>query len=141
MTDHLSDDFVLADPADNQTLWIWDWMHCPRPMPPLASEMWRRWNRAGLGWQLRIVNGYGYIGVMSGTPQEDPQPTHSNPRDYWELDLLPRVKEICDRVRSRDYSRMSTAELAAFVPALLDESAAAFVPTMVSERSISDVNT
>jgi hypothetical protein len=100
--------------------------------------MWRRWNRAGLGWQLRIVNGYGYIGVMSGTPQEDPPPTHSNPPTQGST--LPREKGSV-RVRSRDYARMSTAELAALFPTLLEESAEAFVPTMVSERSISDVNT
>ncbi|HXH22829.1 MAG TPA: PEP-utilizing enzyme [Dehalococcoidia bacterium] len=123
--------FEWPDPADANLVWLWDQMHIPRPLPPLAAELTAQMMARVMGGRSLIVNGYPYRSFGPPAPAASPGPAGPpllisvDPMKIWEEEQLPRLKEIIARIRHRDYGSMSAARLAGSLDELSAEAAEA----------------
>ncbi|HEY7269641.1 MAG TPA: hypothetical protein VH951_07425, partial [Dehalococcoidia bacterium] len=133
-----TDDFKFEwpSPGDAQFVWLWDQMHNPRPLPPMAAEIMTRSMTRVMGGRRLVINGYMYNsfggpGAMPGPPGPMGAPG-GEPPDPWQLwnnANLPRIKKIVDGIRNRDYASMSSARLAHSLDEIITESGEAFLLT------------
>jgi len=129
--------FEWPDPADAQLVWMWDQMHMPRPMPPLASSIGARVMGRVMGGRAFVVNGYPYrsfgapAGGAFGPPGMGAPPAlgEVDPIAIWENDQLPKLKVVIERIRGRDYEAMTSARLAGMLDELIAEAGDALALT------------
>jgi len=117
-----------ADPADAESIWAIDRVHFAHPVTPLGEDIYRVLIERS--WEKRVVfvNGYAYMKDFA-----PPEVRERGPAKVWREEYLPVVREICGRLRGRDYESMAAAELAALLPQVFEEVAAAFrYPTVVA---------
>ncbi|MXZ88176.1 MAG: hypothetical protein F4Z07_04910 [Dehalococcoidia bacterium] len=106
--------------------------HVLRPLPPLAQEMFETFMLA-FGGRAIHINGYTFLGGGSGEPAAALEPSpYQNGRDAYEKHGLPRIREICDGLRSEEYGRWPREELAQALPGYFAEAARGFAYTMQS---------
>ena len=104
--------------------------HVLRPLPPLAQEMFETFMLA-FGGRAVHLNGYTYLGGGSGQPAAALEPAPSSDgREAWEGHALPRVREICEGLRSQDYDSWPLEELAQALPGYVSEAGRGFAYTM-----------
>jgi rifampicin phosphotransferase len=125
-----TDDFQVQwpDPADGQLSWLWDQMHCPRPLSPLGSDLFGRWMVAIMGGRHAVVNGY-YYRSFGGPPSSGAYALPASQKPLlrlWNEDHLPRIRDICSSIREQDYDSMPLAKLAAILDALIEDATRAF---------------
>ncbi len=115
---------------------MWDAMHCPRPLPPLAGDGWLGWCTTGIGMRAQMVNGYCYLsfggggpGMGAGVPAA---PAGLSPLEAWEQHYLPPVISFVTAIHQRDFDVLSALEIAAGLRAVVDGSGAAFAHTMAA---------
>ncbi len=136
--------FEWPDPADAAMVWMWDQMHTPRPMPPLAGIIGERVMEHVMGGRSMVVNGYPYrtmgapppwaIALMSGAPSSLGD---VDPISIWEGDQLPKLRVIVDRIRGRDYEGMTSARIAGMLDELIKECGEALALTFGRAMSFS----
>jgi len=123
-------------PADLDGFWMFDQVHCPRPLSPLTREILLAALTEGfcsallevgypLGIVMRVVNTYGYIalpphlgpdGAALNLPAWDEAASTASMADLgerWEHELLPSVMPGIMRLRTLDYAALSDDELLA----------------------------
>jgi pyruvate,water dikinase len=124
-------DFAVTwqNPEDAQQSWLLDPMHTPAAMCQLAGEFWERLNARYLGSRVLYVNGYAYSSLPT-PPPPTPEILARGVLDVWTNDYLPRVQEICDRVRAGSYESMSLAELGDAVEGIMAQAISGFGYTM-----------
>ena len=104
--------------------------HVLRPLPPLAQEMFETFMLA-FGGRAVHLNGYAYLGGGSGEPAAALEPSpHSGGRDAWERHALPRVREICEGLRSENYAAWPLEQIAQAMPGYFAEAGRGFAYTM-----------
>lgn len=121
-----------ADPADAESIWAIDRVHFAHPVTPLGEDVYRVLIERS--WEKRavFVNGYAYMKDFAPPPTPR-EVVERGPAKVWRDEYLPAVREICDRLRGRDYESMPAAELAGMLPQVFEEVAAAFrYPTVVA---------
>jgi pyruvate,water dikinase len=129
-----STDFPI--PADLEGFWLWDKLHCPRPLTPLEHELLLKSTGSGfskaigdLGSSLmavtRSINYYNYLhGEEIDIGSEDREARkaryHKNvdelmPKlgDLWENEWLPEMLPKLERARNTDYTALDDAQLLA----------------------------
>ena len=116
------------DPEDAEYSWLLDDAHYDRPMPPMAREVFSA-IMAGQGRRTAFLHGYGYA-LNRGPTLPGPELEGKDVFQVWREAYLPRVKDGCEAIRSRDYGSMSTQELAATLPAIFTEAAELHLLTM-----------
>jgi pyruvate,water dikinase len=134
---HATDDFRFEwpDPADAKQVWMWDQMHMPRPMPPLAAELNMRAMLRVMGGRSLIVNGYPYRSFapppFATTLAASGAQSFSeiDPIAIWEQDQLPKLREAVASMRATDYDAMSATRLAGMLEELADEAGDALALT------------
>jgi len=131
MVSSFKNDFSVTweDPADGQMSWLFDPMHLPAPMCQLVGEFWGRMFSTYMGARMAYVNGYGYSTVPTPRPPS-PEILERGVLDVWTNDYLPRIKEICERVRGGNYESMSLTELGDALEGIVAEAIKAFGYTM-----------
>ena len=125
--------FTVAwkDPADAGKTWMLDAMHFPRPMPPLTAHLIETVRREIFnGARSIFVNGYHYA-VDAFPPPPTPEVIQRGPFDVWENDYIPRIRAICQRIRTEDYDVMSAEQLAGSLDDIVADTLEAFRYTMV----------
>ncbi|MBI5946838.1 MAG: hypothetical protein HY875_01710 [Chloroflexi bacterium] len=134
--------FRLANPEDAQAPWMWDAMHCPRPLPPLAGDGWLLWCATGIGMRAQMVNGYCYLsfggggpGMGAGVPAP---PAGLTPREAWERHYLPPVVNFVTGINARDFDAIPARELAARLREVVDGSTSAFAHTMAALGGVTE---
>jgi pyruvate,water dikinase len=132
MIQTVTEDFRVewTDPGDARETWEWDQMHFPRPMPPLALQLIAKLEAEIMGARCVSANGYHYA-LNSVPPPPTPEVLERGPLPVWENDYTPRVREICERMRSTDYEGMTAVQLADSLDGITDEAVEAFRYTMV----------
>jgi rifampicin phosphotransferase len=122
-----NDDFEVEwkDHLDAALTWLPDWIHLPRPVPPLAEEYIRGVRERFSGNRCIFVNGYHYMSrrqsiaeIRSALP-----PDPRGARQIWQESCLPIVEKLCSDLRSRPYAAMTVQELAASAPQYIREAA------------------
>ncbi|MDP9237423.1 MAG: PEP-utilizing enzyme [Chloroflexota bacterium] len=70
MVSSFKEDFSVAweNPSDGQMPWLFDAMHTPAPLCPLAAEFWDRLMSAYMGMRTVFVNGYAYSSPPTPRP-------------------------------------------------------------------------
>ena len=131
MVASFTDDFAVtwADPADAERTWLYDPMHFPRPMAPLAAELLRRIYEEFMSAWTVFVNGYAF-----STPPTPRPPTPAILQhgilDVWTTDFQPRIEANARAVRGADYEQMALPELGNAVERAVSDSVRAFGYTM-----------
>ena len=123
-------------PEDVQGFWMWDRLHCPRPLAPLEHELLLGGTEYGfskamgdmgsaIAAQARQINYYNYLhGYDRDLGGEDPAARKARyeknvqelmPRlgKMWEQEWLPAMLPKLERARNTDYSALSDADLLA----------------------------
>lgn len=129
-----TDEFTLP-PGMEGTTWVWDSMHIPRALPPLAVEVTQEWFRvmSGGGFRTPFINGYGYIPAAAGLDVLAATPVGTATAGAaWEDFYLPQVRDIVVELSGGGYEALPAGELAAALPALMERSAQAFRLTMAA---------
>ena len=117
------------DPADAQLSWLFDAMHTPAPLCPLAGEFWDRLMGTYMGSRSVFVNGYAFSTIPTPRPPS-PDINARGVFDIWTNDYLPRIQDICGRVRAANYEGMSLTELGDAIEAIFAEAVLGFGYTM-----------
>jgi phosphohistidine swiveling domain-containing protein len=143
-----TDDFKFEwpRPEDAESVWLWDEMHVPRPLPPMAALITERIMTRIMGGRRLVINGYLYNAfggpATAGGPRSEaggPNPsgaTYSDPWEAWTRDLLPRMKEVVADLRSRDYESMTAARLARSLDQLVTQAGDAFLLTFAADLNV-----
>jgi pyruvate,water dikinase len=126
-----SDDFSVAwkDPAQAEQTWLFDAMHFPRPMLPLAAEFLDRMYTTYMGAETIFVNGYAFTAHLS-PPPPTPEMLERGAADIFMNDYLPRIREFCAAIRTADYEAMSLPALGAEVERIMADAVKTFGYTM-----------
>jgi pyruvate,water dikinase len=126
-----TDDFSVTwqNPADGQQSWLLDPMHLPAPMCQLVGEFWDRMFRTYMGARTVYVNGYAFS-TLPMPPPPSPEILARGVFDVWMNDYLPRVQEICARLRAGNYDGMSLTALGDAVEGIMAEALSGFGYTM-----------
>ena len=134
MTTQQQTDFPI--PEDVEGFWLWDRLHCPRPLAPLEHELLLGATAYGfskamgdmgsaIAAQTRLINYYNYLhGVDRDLGGEDPAERKARyeknveellPRlgDLWANKWLPEMQPKLERARTTDYATLSDADLIA----------------------------
>jgi len=117
------------NPADGEMPWLFDPMHLPAPVCQLLGDFWERMFSKYMGARMAYVNGYAF----STTPMPPPPSPEILARgvfDVWTNDYLPQVKEICERIRAKNYESMSLTDLGDAVEGIMVEAISGFGYTM-----------
>jgi phosphohistidine swiveling domain-containing protein len=128
-------EFEWPDASMADLTWHWDRMHCPAPLPPLASALEDAWTTAAFGAESLHVNGYSYMPDGGEAP---PEPGADHPIEMsraiaiWEEERLPEVREVARWLRDDSWKAMGAVELAGRLPEIYAENARAFALTMKS---------
>lgn len=132
MTTQPATDFPI--PADLEGLWLWDKLHCPRPLAPLDQDLLvgaciTGFNRtmAEMGSIIRLgsrfINYYSYASFLpadlGGKSKEQAlaeslrRANDLMPRlgALWRDELLPSLLPGLEKLRTTDYARLSDDEL------------------------------
>ena len=131
----MHDEFPIAPEQVGSHFWLWDRLHCPRPLTPLEHELLTRSTGAGftraiteLGSTLTAaslpVNYYHYLAGIplkdlgSETPEARRARYEKNVAELmatvgerWENEWLPSILPGLDRDRHRDFATLSDADL------------------------------
>ncbi len=120
-------DFSITwqNPPDGQKTWSFDPMHTPAPLGQLAGEFWDRMNSKYMGARTVYVNGYAFTADLM-PPPPPPEILARGFLDVWTKDYLPRMQEICERLRTRDYESMSLTEIADATEGIMAEAVHSF---------------
>ncbi len=131
MVSSFKNDFevVWQDPADAQLSWLFDAMHTPAPLCPLAAEFWDRLTGAYMAMRNVYVNGYAFSTVPTPRPPS-PDIEARGVFDVWTNDYLPRIRDICGRVRAANYEDMSLTELGDAIEGIMADAVHGFGYTM-----------
>ena len=131
MVTSYKEDFSVTweDPADGQMPWIFDAMHTPAPLCPLAAEFWDRLMTAYMGMRTVYVNGYAFSSPATPRPPS-PEILERGIFDVWTNDYLPKIKGSCERMRAGNYDSMSLAELGDALEGVIAQAIDAFGYTM-----------
>ena len=126
-----AEDFSVTwqDPADGQMPWLFDSMHTPAPLCPLAAEFWERLMSAYMSMRTVFVNGYAFATPASPRPPS-PEILERGILDVWTNDYLPNIMANCERIRGGDYENMSLEALGDALEGILADSVKAFGYTM-----------
>jgi pyruvate,water dikinase len=119
------------DPRNPGVTRILDQVHFPRPITPLAADVLN----GVMPFAAQVINGYVYMGgfVMGFGGGGFPPPFfggEDDPTRVWEIDALPRIREICDRIRLSDYAALSVRDLVATLPSVFQASGQVMMLTM-----------
>lgn len=117
------------DPADAQITWLFDAMHLPAPLCQFLADFWDRMFLRYMSSRMIYVNGYAYSTPPMPRPPS-PDMLERGVHDVWTNDFLPRIREACDRLRTRDYERMSLAELGDAMDGIVADGVITFGYTM-----------
>jgi pyruvate,water dikinase len=115
-------------PEDAEKLWLWDGMHCPRPLTPLSTDfatavMLSQRPPLSTGREPpppMFVNGYFYQAapdLSAGPPPEAAareEQAAAEAKDMsrlWQKRWLPQVRRVCREIEGRPYDAMSAQEL------------------------------
>ena len=131
MVSSFTKDFSVTweNPPDGDLPWLFDAMHAPAPLCPLAAEFWDRVMSAYMGMRTVYVNGYAFSSPATPRPPS-PEILERGIFDVWTNDYLPRIKGTCERVRAGDYESMSLADLGDSLEGIVAESIKAFGYTL-----------
>lgn len=131
MVSSFKNDFSVTweNPEDGGAPWIFDAMHTPAPLCPLAGEFWDRLMSVYMGMRTVYVNGYAYSSPATPRPPS-PEILERGIFDVWTNDYLPKIKGTCERIRAADYESMSLKELGGSVDGIVVDSIKAFGYTM-----------
>jgi rifampicin phosphotransferase len=134
LVSHYDDDFNVTwrDPKDAESIWAIDRIHFTHPVVPLTQAFYERIIASSWAARCVFINGYAYLKDFAPPPTPQEVIERGAPV-VWQEKYLPLVKEICARIRVRDYDSMSAAEIVSLLPAVFQESADAFsYPTVVA---------
>ncbi|MBI4263996.1 MAG: hypothetical protein HY657_06460 [Acidobacteria bacterium] len=135
MTTQNPTDFPIAPERVGDHFWLWDRLHCPRPLTPLEHELLT--SSTGYGFTKAITElgstltaaslPLNYYHYLSGIPLKDlggETPDARRARyqknvaelmpkvgERWENEWLPSILPALERGRSTDYSTLSDADL------------------------------
>jgi pyruvate,water dikinase len=132
MVQSFTEDFqvVWKDPADVLLHWDWDTLHSPRPLPPLARDLSNTINAAIFGSRNISLNGYMYSNGVN-FPGPTPEVLERGVLEVWEKEYVPRIRELCIRLRSADYDSMSSVQLAESLDQMIADAGDGQLDTMV----------
>lgn len=121
-----TDDFKVTwgDPADAELPWIWDEMHTPRPLTPMAQLLGESSSWQTFGARQAVVNGYPFMERPVGGGFPAPERSERGGRtasQIWREFYEPRVRGLFQAIRWRDYAAMSTPALAGLLDQLVDD--------------------
>ena len=131
MVSNVQNDFSVTweNPTDGEMPWLFDAMHTPAPLVPLAAEFWDRLMSAYMGMRTVYVNGYAFSSPASPRPPS-PEILDRGIFDVWTNDYLPKIKDTCERIRAGDYESMSLGDLGDSLEGIVAEAINAFGYTM-----------
>ena len=133
MVQRATEEFTVTwkDPADAGKTWMLDAMHFPRPMPRLTTHLIETVRREVFnGARSLSVHGYHYA-LDAFPPPPTPEVIQRGPFDVWENDYVPRIRAICQQIRSDGYDSKSAIELAESLDDIVARAVEAFRYTMV----------
>lgn len=142
MTTQQQTDFPIPD--DVEGFWLWDRLHCPRPLAPLEHEILLGGTAYGFSKamgdmgssiiaQTRAINYYNYLhGTERDIGSESPEARKARyeknveelmPKlgDLWANTWLPEMLPKLERARNTDYGALSDADLLARFDQMIDE--------------------
>lgn len=127
-----TEDFAVTwnDPADASLSWMWDPMHFPRPLAPLTRDVTAQMWAAFMSARSVFLNGYMYD-FGASPPPPTPNVMERGAAAIWEQEYVPRVREFCSRLRTRDYEGMSAIALADALDGIIGDAIEHFRLTMV----------
>ena len=131
-------------PADVEGFWLWDKLHCPRPLAPLEHELLLITTGEGFSKAIgdmgsnivavtRSINYYNYLhGDARDIGDEDPAARKARydnnveelmPKlgDLWENQWLPEMLPKLERARNTDYTALSDEDLLKRFDEMADE--------------------
>ena len=126
-------DVTWQDPGDSEITWIWDETHQPRPLVPLAQDVYRMFAAEVASAQLRIVtvNGYNFVSLQGiELPELPPEEVGRSPLELWESVYEPRTRELIEGLQGQDYAALSTTALADGIEGLILQAGRALNETM-----------
>ena len=127
----MTEDFHVTwpDPADAGLTWLYNPMHLPRPLSPIAGEFWERVYTRFMNGRTVFVNGFAFVFGLN-PPPPTPDMLRRGAFDVWTRDFQPTVQATAERIRGADYDAIGLAELGNAIEGVLDESVNAFGYTM-----------
>lgn len=127
MVQAFTDQFEVTwtDPADAGVTWLYDPMHFPRPLTPLAAELLRRIYEEFMSARTVFVNGYAFSTPPTPRPPT-PAMLERGILDVWTNDFQPRIEANARAVRGADYERMELPALGDAVRQAVADSVRAF---------------
>lgn len=115
---------------DAHLTWLYDPLHFPKPLTPLAGEFLNRMYLEFMSARTVFVNGYAFAAGLNPRPPS-PDIEKRGVVDVWTNDYLPRLREFSRRTRSADYESMGLAELGEAAGEIMAEGVRTFGYTMV----------
>ena len=121
-----TDDFEVTwgDPADAGLPWVWDEMHTPRPLTPMAQLLNDAFTSQTFGARQAVANGYAFTLHPVGGRFPAPERSERGGRtasQIWREFYEPRARGLFQTIQRRDHAAMSTAALAGLLDQLVDE--------------------
>jgi phosphohistidine swiveling domain-containing protein len=131
MVTSFEEDFAViwTDSADAELTWLYDPMHFPRPIAPLAAEFLDRLYAEFMSARTVFVNGYAFSTVPTPRPPT-PAILERGILDVWTKDFQPRIETNARAVRGAGYEQMALPELGNAVEQAFNDSVSAFGLTM-----------
>jgi phosphohistidine swiveling domain-containing protein len=126
-----TDDFQVTwkDPADAQKTWVFDPMHFPRPLVPMAADFLSRMYGAYMSADCRFVNGFAF-----NTPPMPRMPTREmmekGVAEVWAKEFQPEIQAFCERIRAEDYDALNLAQMGDRILLIMEEGVKTFGYTM-----------
>lgn len=132
MTNQTVSDFPL--PADIEGFWVWEKLHCPRPVAPLEQDLLVRACAEGFNASMaeygsiidlgaRFINDYLYVSfVPKDLGSDDPRQRLDRGKEQvgelmphigalWQKEWLPSILPALTKARNTDFDRLADDEL------------------------------
>jgi len=137
-------------PEGADRFWVWDGMHCPKPLTPLSQDFAAavvaandRLRGAGPDdrWRTQFIHGYWYSVFDPPDPQAEPDPVQKEREErtreearrlssLWHRRWRPRIRRICRSLAEANYAAITLDDLSARLPDLIERGGLAFGITL-----------
>ncbi len=135
----MTDASFTLPPEEAGRLWVQDPIHCPRALPPLASDIWvDMFTSVAMGMDSLVVNGFCYSSPKSMAPGAPPRtPAPGEARRNWETRYLPAIEAAYRTLRDAPLAGRSASEILQTFRELTPIAMEAFNGTILSVQELS----
>ena len=133
MVQSFSEDFsvIWKDPEDEKLTWVYDPMHFPRPLAPLAAEFLDRLYTEYMSARTVYVNGFAFTTGLN-PPPPTPAILERGIGDVWANDFLPQMKAQVRTMQAGDYDNMSLGDIGDLAEKLMTDTVRGFGFSMLA---------